>query len=197
MLKVTLYNTNMSTIRDNTSFGAQKLLPDKFYKKKPIKLIGLDIDGVISDRVTNSVTSEVKKAISDVVNKGIKIILNTGRDYEETEKISQELALETPVICNYGKYIKQKGQIIYENPSDKVDLKGDSLKYLAKLWKIPQKNIMTIGNDVEDVSMFKKSGTAVLVEGGSSFEEIEKFADYTVSNQTKSAVALIIEKLIL
>lgn len=140
---------------------------------------------------------EVKKAVKSVINKGIKVILNTGRDYEEAAKIAEELDINTPIICNYGKYIKQSGELIYENPSERVDLKGDTLEYMADNLGIKKENIMSIGNDVEDISMFKKSGTSILIEGGSYFDEIKPFANYTVSNLNKCGVALAIEKLVL
>ena len=177
--------------------GTERLLPNNNYPKRDIKLIVLDIDGTISDRSTNRVSDELKDAIKTVINKGIKVILNTGRDYEDAAKIAKELDLNTPIICNYGKYIKKEGKLIYENPSNIVDLKGDSLEYIANMWGIKKENIMSIGNDLEDISMFKKSGIAVVIEGSTDFEEIKPFAHYITDNLNKSGVVLAIKKLLL
>lgn len=196
MIKLTPYNFNTNN-RNNISFSAAKrLLPDKQYRKRDIELISLDIDGTISDRRTNSVNPDVKSAIKSAIDKGIMVVLNSGRDDVEATIIARELDLTTPIISNYGKYIRQSGTLIYENPSNKVDLKGDSLEYLAKSLGIKKENIMSIGNDIEDVSMFKKSGTAVMVEGSSYLREIKPFAHYITESFNNSAVALIIKKLI-
>lgn len=198
MFNVNLYKPNTKSNARNISFsGVQRLLPNKNYTKKNIKLISIDIDGTISDRRTNSVSQEVKKAINSAADRGIKVVLNTGRDYEEALKIAEELDMDIPIICNYGKYIKQSGELIYKNPNDRVDLKGDSLGYFANLYGIKKENIMSIGNDVEDISMFKKSGVAVLIEGNSYTDEIKPFAQYIADNANHSAVALAIEKLVL
>ena len=179
--------------------GAQRLLPNGNYPKKVIKLISLDIDGTISDRATNRVTDEVKDAIKSVMDRGIMVVLNTGRDYQDTLKVSNELGLETPVICNYGTYIKQGGKILYQNPVDRIDLKGDTLEYFANQLGIKKENIMSIGNDVEDISMFRKSGVSVFLENNHYLfddDYISPYADYIVDNQNNSAVALAIKKLI-
>ena len=201
MMNVRLYHANTKVRPRNISFsGAQRLLPNMNYPKKNIKLIVLDIDGTISDRQTNRVSFEVKSAIKSVTNRGITVILNTGRDYEEAAKVAEELNLDTPIICNYGKYIKKAGKIIYENPSHRVDLKGDSLEYLATKLGIKKENIMSVGNDVEDISMFKKSGVAVLLSSrgykSDSYGDIKQFAHYFADNSDNSAVALAIKKLV-
>ena len=198
MIRLNLYKPNTKpNSRNNICFtGAERLLPNKQYPKKLIKLIALDIDGTISDRATNLVNQDVKTAIKMVINKGIKVILNTGRDYDEASIIARELDLNIPIICNYGKYIKQAGELVYKNPSNRVDLKGDSLEYIANIWGINKENIMSIGNDVEDISMFKKSGTAVLIEGSNYIDDIKPFANYIADNSDKSAVALAIKKLV-
>lgn len=196
MIKMNPYSLNTKSSRQNISFsGAQILLPNKKYPKRDIKIIVLDIDGTISDRNTNRVSIETKKALTAVINKGIKVILNTGRDYDEAYLIAKELNLDIPIICNYGKYIKQSEKIIYENPSNQVDLKGDSLEYIANKWEIKKENIMAIGNDIEDISMFKKSGVAVLIQGSSYIDDIKPFANYIADNIT--GVALAIKKLVL
>ena len=181
-------------------FGAQRLLPNGNYPKKLIKLISLDIDGTISDRLSNKVSDELKEAVKSVMSRGIKVILNTGRHYEDALKVAKELDLDSPIICNYGQYIKQNGRLIYENPIYKVDLKGDTLEYLANQMGIKKENIMSIGNDYEDASMFKKSGTAVFIENNySSFfdgDEARPFANYITDNENYSGVALAIKKLV-
>lgn len=196
MIKVNPYNLKAKPSTRNISFsGAQILLPNKKYPKRDIKLIVLDIDGTISDRHTNSVSIETKKALTSAINKGIKILLNTGRDYDEAALIAKALNLDIPIICNYGKYIKKSGKTIYENPSNQVDLKGDSLEYIANKWGIKKENIMAIGNDIEDISMFKKSGVAVLIQGSSYIDDIKPYANYVADNIV--GVALAIKKLIL
>lgn len=198
MINFNLYRArNKSSVKKPCFTGAERLFPYKQYPKKAIKLLVLDVDGTISDRISNLIHPDVKTAIKSVIQNGIRVILNTGRDYEDAKKIADEISDSTLIITNYGKYIYENGKIVYENPSQRVDLKGDSLEYVANSLGFKKENIMSIGNDVEDISMFKKSGTSVLVENSNNFEDIVPFANYIVDNKNKSGVALAIKKLIL
>lgn len=209
MIKINPYNFNAKSYKNsrtnkcvsapNVSFtSAQKLLPNGIYPKRFIKLLVLDIDGTISDRVSNSVVNELKNAVAEVKKKGIMVILNTGREFKDAQKIAKELNLDTPIICNYGKYIKEDAKTLYENPKDDTNLKGDTLEHFAGQLGIQKEHIMSIGNDVEDISMFKKSGTSVLIENSMDFDDIEPHANYTADyNANSSGVVLAINKLIL
>ncbi|HSA06332.1 MAG TPA: Cof-type HAD-IIB family hydrolase [Candidatus Gastranaerophilales bacterium] len=73
---------------------------------KNIKLIALDVDGTIMDK-NYRISDRVKKAISAAVEKGIYVLIATGRMYSATVPIAAELALKTPLIVYQGSLIKE------------------------------------------------------------------------------------------
>ena len=66
-----------------------------------IKLIALDIDGTIMDK-EYKISERVKNAIKEATNKGIFVVLATGRMYSATVPIAESLNLSTPIIAYQG-----------------------------------------------------------------------------------------------
>ena len=85
-----------------------------------IKLVATDIDGtILRDDFTFS--EGVKKCIKDLAEKGIHVILSTGRMYSSTKIISKELGLEEPVISYQGAIVKNtvgNEDVIYQKNLD-------------------------------------------------------------------------------
>jgi len=78
-----------------------------------IKLIALDVDGTIMDRNFN-ISEQVKSAVKKVADKGIYVLIATGRMYSATVPIARFLELKTPLIVYQGSLIQE----FYE--SDKI-----------------------------------------------------------------------------
>ena len=78
-----------------------------------IKLVATDIDGTIlipEGEFTNSVKACIKK----LSEKGIKVVLVTGRMNAAAQLISKELNLNTPVVSYQGGLIVENNKILYE-----------------------------------------------------------------------------------
>lgn len=73
---------------------------------KNIKLIALDIDGTIMGK-DYRISDRVKQTISRAVEKGIHVLIATGRMYSATVPIGVELDLKTPLIVYQGSLIKE------------------------------------------------------------------------------------------
>ena len=68
------------------------------------KLLAFDLDGTLlnsEDRILES----SRKAIREVLGRGIKVVLATGRHHVTTYPYHCELGLDTPAICCNGTYI--------------------------------------------------------------------------------------------
>lgn len=78
-----------------------------------IKLIATDIDGTILIPEGNF-TESVKKCIKNLKEKGIKVVLVTGRMNAAAELIAKDLELDTPVISYQGGLVKFDGETLYE-----------------------------------------------------------------------------------
>ena len=79
-----------------------------------IKLVATDIDGTILP-YNSDFTKEVKTCIKNLEEKGVKVILVTGRMHSSTVPISDILELKNPIISYQGGLIKDyDGKTIYQ-----------------------------------------------------------------------------------
>ena len=78
-----------------------------------IKLVATDIDGTIFIPETKF-NDTVKKCIKELCQKGVKVVLVTGRMHAAASLIAKELGLDTPVVSYQGGLIKQNDETLYE-----------------------------------------------------------------------------------
>jgi len=78
-----------------------------------IKLVATDIDGTLLIP-EGEFTDGVKKCVKELSEKGIKVVLVTGRMNAAAELIAEDLGLDTPVVSYQGGLIKQNGETLYE-----------------------------------------------------------------------------------
>lgn len=71
----------------------------------PIKLLASDLDGtLVADLRT--IPPRTQMAIKAAVERGVHVIIATGREYRVTQKFVHTLGLTTPVICYQGALIQ-------------------------------------------------------------------------------------------
>ena len=78
-----------------------------------IKLVATDIDGTILIP-EGEFTQEVKTCIADLCNKGVKVVLVTGRMHAAAIQIAKKLNLATPVVSYQGGLVIADGEKLYE-----------------------------------------------------------------------------------
>lgn len=98
-----------------------------------IKLIALDIDGTIMDKNFN-ISEQVKKSIKMAVDKGVYVLLATGRMYCATVPIAKHLELTTPLIVYQGSLIQEfyKSNKILMHHKLSSDISMEVIKDLRK-----------------------------------------------------------------
>lgn len=80
-----------------------------------IKLIVSDIDGTILNEKCEC-SARVRNALNVAVQKGVKVVLATGRMFMGADPVRENLGLKTPVICYQGAMVRQGNEILYQNP---------------------------------------------------------------------------------
>ena len=87
------------------------------------KMICIDIDGTLI-RPDHTLSVETIKAIRRARDKGVMIVLSTGRMYRSARLYADELELDFPIISANGSYVRDKAtsEIIYEKNLSKDDL---------------------------------------------------------------------------
>lgn len=93
--------------------------------KKDIKLVAIDLDSTLLDS-DDKLPKENKEVLKKLKDKGIKVVLATGRPFNGYWWIRQELGLEgfdDYTICNTGAFIRRNadGKILVDNSLDKFD----------------------------------------------------------------------------
>lgn len=89
---------------------------------RDIETIVFDIDGTLVDR-DGEILDKTKKAIIDVQNKGVHIILASGRPFKSMLSLAKELELDKHkgiILCNNGAmaYDTKNSKVIFETPID-------------------------------------------------------------------------------
>lgn len=81
------------------------------------KMVCIDMDGTLLGK-GKKISEENKKAIKKVHEKGIEIVVSTGRIYNNAEYYSRILGVDSPVIAANGAIVRDKinNKVIYENP---------------------------------------------------------------------------------
>lgn len=78
-----------------------------------IKLVATDIDGTIFIP-EKEFTIGVRNCIKELCDRGIKVVLVTGRMNAAATKIAQDLGLTTPVVSYQGGLVVENGEKLYE-----------------------------------------------------------------------------------
>lgn len=81
-----------------------------------LKLVAIDLDGTLLNSY-GDISNENKEAISYALNKGVEVVLASGRDPQTMQKISQELGINGYLIAGNGAsvYDIKAQKNIYEN----------------------------------------------------------------------------------
>ena len=84
------------------------------------KAVAFDLDGTLLNS-QGKILEPSKQAIQCCIEKGIKVILVTGRHHTATYPYHHELGLDTPMICCNGTYLydPKNDQVLTSNPLSK------------------------------------------------------------------------------
>lgn len=81
------------------------------------KLIAIDMDGTLLNS-QNRISDRNKEIVKKATDKGVKIVLSTGRIFLSALHFARFLEIETPIISCNGAYVAEhnNSNIIYEKP---------------------------------------------------------------------------------
>jgi Cof subfamily protein (haloacid dehalogenase superfamily) len=82
----------------------------------PFRMLAIDADGTLLDP-EGTLTSAVRNAIFEARNRGLQVVLCTGRRFRTTRRIARELSLEGPMVVQNGALVKdsQSGATLERN----------------------------------------------------------------------------------
>jgi len=136
-------------------------------KAKKIKLIGMDIDGVLTggEIVVLNSGEEVKFwnvkdrfgfALAHKSGSGLKFVWITGRESKEVERQAKEIGIDA----------------VYQNCQDKLS----AFKEVLKNFSLKQEGVAYIGDDLMDLPVLKRVGFSICPNDAP--EELKKIVDH-------------------
>lgn len=79
---------------------------------KRIRMIALDLDGTLLNS-EHMITTRTERALREVADRGVLVVISTGRGYSRAEEYLDQLQFEHPlVLCNGGEIWSQPGQLL-------------------------------------------------------------------------------------
>ena len=128
----------------------------------------------------------------EFLNNQIKQIMIIDNNKELVKKYKEEI--EDQYNLNVMNSSYEDNEEVWFSIASNAASKGIALEKLAEYLNIPISNTIAIGNDINDISMFKKAGTSVCVSNAT--EDIKKEATCITSSNDQDGVAEYLEKLL-
>jgi Cof subfamily protein (haloacid dehalogenase superfamily) len=96
-----------------------------------IKCIATDMDGTLLNSAAR-ITDENKAAIVKAREKGVEVVVATGRSYDEAMFVLKEAGLQLPAICVNGAEVRSAdGEVVVTNPMTKAQAR-EAARILAE-----------------------------------------------------------------
>lgn len=138
---------------------------------KEIKLVILDVDGVMTDgSLFYDNNGHEYKAFNSKDGHGIRMLKDTGIEVSLITGRTSELVLHR------AENLKISPALIYQGYRDK----RPAFRELLKKTKLDPKNIAYVGDDIIDLPIMSKVGFAIAVSDAHHF--VRKHADWTTKN---------------
>ena len=138
-----------------------------------------------AQKIPYRIVEDISKLDFKTMNK----ILAIDNDKEKIKKISENLkekykgliycAMSTPIFCEI---------------CDKSVSKGNAVKFLADKWNIKKEEIMSCGDQNNDIELLTSAGIGVAM--GNASEALKQYADYITDTVQNDGVVKAVEKFI-
>lgn len=141
-----------------------------------------------SDNLYFRVVTNVQDYINEKQPQIFKLVISSENNLDMVKSvIIDKLDLSVQHIKKTGKY----KDIIINKEYEYLDItpknigKGYALNYLSKFLNVDTKDVMAIGDNVNDIDMLEASGIGVTL--ADSYDEIKKIANYTTTNSVENS----------
>ncbi len=141
-----------------------------------IDLIALDLDGTLLDP-DEQVSERNRHAIRHALERGVRVVLVTGRGVDVPIRISRELGLNLPVICCHGALTKDFGanRTLLHIPVP--------LKFAKPMIEFAEASGISIGIYHEE-SFWRLEGSQVFMDDMRGWREVKAFGDIMLGAPT-------------
>ena len=155
---------------------------DNLYSEKETDYVKKYSD---TQKIPYRIVDDISKINFETMNK----ILAIDNDTKKIEKLCNDLkekykgqiycAMSTPIFCEI---------------CDKSVSKGNAVKFLADKWNIKKEEIMSCGDQNNDIELLTSAGTGVAM--GNASDTLKQYADYITDTVQNDGVVKAVEKFI-
>lgn len=139
-------------------------------KLKPIKLLLLDVDGVLTDgKILYNDTGEEIKAFDVKDGHGIKLLLRSGME------VALVTGRESQVVLHRARDLGIEQ--VYQNVKNKIEI----YETILKEKKLSDTSVAFIGDDLVDIPVLRRVGFSATV--WDAMPEVKEVVDYTASRR--------------
>jgi hydroxymethylpyrimidine pyrophosphatase-like HAD family hydrolase len=141
-----------------------------------IDLVALDLDGTLLDPSEN-VSGRSRAAIRQALERGVRVVLVTGRGVDLPIRISHELGLNLPVICCHGALTKDFGanRTLLHVPVP--------LQFAKPMIEFAEREGLSVAIYLEE-SFWRLEGSHVYMDDMRGWREVKTFADVLLGAPT-------------
>lgn len=140
--------------------------------------------GKIKFEIVESVLDYIQKENVTILK---LIISSTSNLYEIKKELETSTNLNITLISKTGKYkdtiIDKEYQYLDISPFDVS--KGKALEFLGQYLELNKDDILSIGDNINDIDMFRASGIGAAV--GNAYDEVKQVANYVTDNSVENA----------
>lgn len=169
------YNLHIHAYSENTII-TEKLM---YMDLRSSILFSNTINFVIVDSILDYIEKEKTLILKLVISSSSK--LNEVK--EELEKITNLSIMHINKTGVYKDTIINK-EYEYLDISPSLVSKGNALNILKDYLNLDKENILSIGDNINDITMFESSGIGVAVNN--AYDEVKKVANFTTSNSAEN-----------
>jgi Cof subfamily protein (haloacid dehalogenase superfamily) len=141
-----------------------------------IDLIALDLDGTLLD-ADDRVSDRNRSAIRGALERGVRVVLVTGRGVDLPIRLSRELGLNLPVICCHGALTKDFGA------NKTLSHIPVPLQYAKPMIEFAERNRLTVGIYHEE-TFWRLEDSQVFLEDMRRWREVKEFRDIMLGAPT-------------
>lgn len=145
----------------------------KKMEKPNIKLLITDIDGTVVDENCHY-TETIKNYFHELSNRGIKVVLATGRMFDGADGVRRDLELDTPVVCYQGAMVRSGDNILYQCPVP-VDIAEEIIKISREKGfhlNLYNNDVLIVEDDNKKIMYEYTNGRHTTYQTVNSFDEV-------------------------
>ncbi|MGL5379466.1 Cof-type HAD-IIB family hydrolase [Clostridium sp.] len=134
------------------------------------KMVCIDMDGTLLGK-RRQISNKSKEVIKNAHDKGVEIVVTTGRIYNNAAYFSHILGVESPVIAANGAIVREKhtDRVIYESPIPK----DDCIRLIEILYKNKMQFHFYTNDMIYSSNKFVEFGTKIYMTKQIGYESLK------------------------